>query len=153
VIIVLVIIGIAYFYSKSTNRATGPSPSAPPPSSSPSVTSEPGGQPGNKPSNQDQNQMTAPTAPEPSSPSQAAVSPVTIENFAFSPANLTIKKGDTVIWTNKDSAPHQVASDDGKFQGPSLSKGQVYSFTFNETGVFPYHCAVHPTMKAAITVQ
>jgi amicyanin len=90
-------------------------------------------------------------------PSPAANQPsgaVTIQNFAFSPADLKIKKGDTVTWTNEDSAPHQIASDTtGKFQGPSISKGQTYSFTFNDTGTFPYHCVIHPMMKATITVE
>lgn len=97
---------------------------------------------------------TNPAASAPSPTTNQAATAVTIQNFAFSPASLTIKKGETVTWTNKDSAPHQIASDmAGKFQGPSISNGQTYSFTFNETGSFPYHCAIHPMMKATITVQ
>jgi amicyanin len=94
---------------------------------------------------------SAATVPSPTT--NQAAGAVTIQNFAFSPASLTIKKGETVTWTNQDSAPHQIASDNGKFQGPSFSKGQTYSFTFNDTGTFPYHCTIHPMMKATIVVQ
>lgn len=96
----------------------------------------------------------SPAATAPAPTSNQATGAVTIQNFAFSPASLTIKKGETVTWTNKDSAPHQIVSDTaGKFQGPSISSGQTYSFTFNETGTFAYHCSIHPMMKATITVQ
>lgn len=98
-------------------------------------------------------QMPQSQTPSQQTPSQANTSMVTIENFAFSPSNVTIKKGNTVTWTNKDSATHQIASDTGAFQGSAISQGQTYSFTFNDTGTFPYHCAIHPTMKGTITVQ
>ena len=102
-----------------------------------------------------------PATPSPSSSATKTPSPatgqvagaVTIQNFAFSPAEITIAKGETVTWTNEDSSPHQIASDNGKFQGPSFSKGQTYSFTFNDTGAFPYHCAIHPMMKGNIVVK
>lgn len=84
---------------------------------------------------------------------KAGATTVTVKNFAFSPATLQIKKGDTVTWTNEDSAPHQIASDTNAFQGTSMSQGQTYSFTFNTAGNFPYHCAIHPSMKGMITVQ
>jgi len=76
---------------------------------------------------------------------------VAIQNFAFDPADLAVKAGDTVTWTNNDSAPHQIKSD--VFNSPSLSKGQTFSFTFQNAGTFDYSCAIHPSMKGRIIVR
>jgi len=79
---------------------------------------------------------------------------VSISNFAFNPVGLSIKKGDTVIWTNDDSTQHTVTSDSGSELGSQLlSNGQIYSHTFNNAGTFNYHCSVHSFMGAKITVQ
>jgi plastocyanin len=97
--------------------------------------------------------QTPPPSP-PSTPSQPAKTyEVTIQGFAFSPFDLKINKGDTVIWTNKDSAPHTVTSDSGnELASDSLSNGQTYSHTFNQAGTFNYHCGVHLSMKARVEV-
>jgi plastocyanin len=76
---------------------------------------------------------------------------VKIQNFAFDPGTLTVKKGTTVTWTNNDSAPHQIKS--ATFNSSQLSKGQAFSFTFNETGTFDYSCSIHPSMLGKIIVQ
>jgi len=75
-----------------------------------------------------------------------------IKNFAFTQENLTIKKGTTVTWTNNDDLPHTVTTDVGGASSPTLSKGTLYSFTFDTIGNFGYHCAFHPSMKAMIKV-
>jgi len=67
---------------------------------------------------------------------------------------LTIKEGDTVVWTNMDSMSHTIKSDSGsELSSNSLSNGQTYSHTFNSVGTFNYHCSIHPSMKAKIIVQ
>jgi amicyanin len=79
---------------------------------------------------------------------------IQIKNFAFTPATLTIKAGDTVTWTNKDSMAHTVTSDSGsELDSSSLVQGASYSHTFNTPGEYDYHCAVHPSMTAKIIVQ
>jgi len=79
---------------------------------------------------------------------------VQIQNFAFSPSSLTIKVGDTVTWTNKDTATHTVTSDSGgELSSPSLNKGETYSHQFASAGVYDYHCTHHPSMKAKIIVE
>jgi plastocyanin len=83
-------------------------------------------------------------------------SAITVKNFAFTPADLTVIKGTTVTWTNEDSAPHQIASDTGdavSFSGSSMSPGQTFSFKFDAAGTFPYHCAIHSSMHGTITVK
>jgi plastocyanin len=79
---------------------------------------------------------------------------VQISGFAFSPKNITVKKGTTVTWTNKDSAVHNVTESDSQ-DGPksgSLSQGQSYSFTYNSAGTFNYECTIHPGMTGTVTV-
>ncbi len=83
------------------------------------------------------------------------VDKVTIADFAFSPAKISVKKGSTVTWTNQDSVKHNIspdnASDDFK-ASELLGKGESYSFTFNKVGTYTYHCTPHPTMKASVEV-
>lgn len=78
---------------------------------------------------------------------------VTIKNFAFAPASITVKKGTTVTWTNEDSAEHNAFSaQDGGPKGRLLSKGESYSFTFDKVGTYSYICEPHPHMKGTVTV-
>jgi|SRR3989338_3673399 len=78
---------------------------------------------------------------------------IEIDNFAFSPSVLNIKQGETVTWINNDDAPHTVTSDaDNELNSGTLSKGESYIHTFNEIGVFDYHCRIHPLMKAKVIV-
>jgi plastocyanin len=92
--------------------------------------------------------------PATSGTTPSATSSVTIQNFAFSPAAITVKKGTTVTWTNKDSTTHTVTETDGQ-KGPdsgNLANGKTYSFTFDTVGTFKYHCAIHPDMLGTVTV-
>ncbi len=78
---------------------------------------------------------------------------VDIEDFSYKTKTLSIKKGDTVVWTNKDSAGHTVTSDSGnELDSSPLNRGASYSHTFTETGTFDYHCKPHPYMKGTIIV-
>jgi len=87
-----------------------------------------------------------------------ATNSVTIQGFAYAPANITVKKGTTVTWTNQDQVDHNVVSDDNQPAGgpptdnPLLNKGQSYQFTFNTAGTFHYHCTPHPYMQAVVIV-
>ena len=83
--------------------------------------------------------------------STAGGNSVAIQNFSFSPAVLAVKVGDTVTWTNNDSAPHQIKSD--TFNSQQLARGQTFSFTFQAAGTFDYSCAIHPSMKGQVVVQ
>lgn len=84
--------------------------------------------------------------------SHAAAHDVTIENFAFSPADLTIDAGQTVTFTNADGAPHTATATDGSFDTGRLNKGESASLTFSTAGTYAYACAFHPMMKGTITV-
>ena len=77
-----------------------------------------------------------------------------IQNYKFSPAALTVAVGDTVKWTNMDTAPHTVTVTSGpvKFNSGNLAKGESFSYTFTKAGTYAYYCAVHPDMTAKVTV-
>ncbi|MFI9810983.1 cupredoxin domain-containing protein [Saccharothrix variisporea] len=87
-------------------------------------------------------------------PAATAAHQVNIVGYAYSPANITVNVGDTVTWTNQDTAPHNVVVTSGpeKFTSPTLQKGQSYTFTFTKAGSYQYYCSVHPDMKASVTV-
>lgn len=87
--------------------------------------------------------MTQPTPTTTAQPTPAAVA-VEIKGFTFNPATITIPKGTTVTWTQKDSAPHTVTTD--IFDSDGLSQGQAFSYTFNQAGTFEYRCTIHPSI-------
>ena len=79
---------------------------------------------------------------------------VTLSNFAFSPASLNIKVGDTVTWINKDAVMHTVVSDTaGIFESGNLAQNATFSYTFTSAGTFKYHCSIHPSMTGTIIVK
>jgi plastocyanin len=78
---------------------------------------------------------------------------VTIDNFSFTPQEITVKAGATVTWVNQDDVPHTVASNDKKFKSKALDTGDKFSFTFNDPGTYEYYCSVHPKMTAKVTVK
>jgi len=110
----------------------------------------------------------APTTPEqpvtpqiPSEQPAAQQAPseqtVTIANFAFTPASLTVTAGTTVTWVNNDSVPHKIVADDSSnlpgLSSENLSQGDSYSFTFSTPGTFNYYCQIHPSMKGTVVVS
>ena len=97
--------------------------------------------------------MTATTVSSTKATGASHVS-VAIQNYAFSPSALSISQGTTVTWTNHDVAPHTVTVSSGpvKFSSPTLQQGQSFSYTFTTPGTYAYYCAVHPDMRASVTV-
>ena len=97
---------------------------------------------------------SAATATPGSTPSTAPKSAsVTIKDFEFTPATVTITVGGTVKWTNDGPSAHTVSADDGSFDSGDLSQGKTFSHTFQSAGTFAYHCGIHPFMKASVVVQ
>jgi plastocyanin len=78
---------------------------------------------------------------------------VSIQGFAFNPTPLTIQVGDTVTWTNLDSAPHTSTSATGVWNSGTLTKNQSFSFTFTQAGTYAYLCNIHTSMTGSIIVQ
>jgi plastocyanin len=85
-----------------------------------------------------------------------ATGSIDINNMMFTPSQITIAKGGTVTWTNNDSTAHTVTDDLSNVDGPAsgdIQPGSTYSFTFNKTGSFQYHCSIHPYMRGTIVVK
>jgi plastocyanin len=100
---------------------------------------------------------SSPTA-APATPTEAASpaeggSDVSIVDFAFDPAELTVAIGDTVTWTNTGSATHTVKWQDGTPGSEQLESSLTYERTFEAAGSFPYVCGIHSQMTGTITVE
>jgi Icc protein len=95
----------------------------------------------------------APAAAAQQSAAPSGTVAATIDNFAFSPKELTVKSGTTVEWTNKDDTPHTVTSNDGVFGSGALDTNQKFKYTFAKPGKFPYYCKLHPKMIGTVIVQ
>ena len=77
---------------------------------------------------------------------------VTIDNFTFQPAQLTVKVGTTVTWKNHDDIPHTIVSA-GKFRSKTLDTDDSFTFTFTAAGDYKYFCSLHPHMTGMIKVE
>jgi OOP family OmpA-OmpF porin len=88
-------------------------------------------------------------APAPAAAPAAGPAQVSISNFTFVPATLTVARGTTVTWVNKDGSTHTVKFPDGDRK---LAGGQSYSMTFNQPGEFSYICGIHPSMSGKVVV-
>ncbi len=88
-----------------------------------------------------------------SAQTQVEPNTVLIENFKFSTQNLTVKKGTTVTWQNKDTAKHDINfADESIADSELLNKDKTFQHTFDSLGEFEYSCTPHPFMKAKVTV-
>src|SRR2546429_6494006 len=100
-------------------------------------------------------QSAAASSPHPAASSSAqpslnagpvAASSVTIANFAFSPAVITVKAGTAATWTNMDQDAHTVAIK-GAPVSPALQNADAFTHTFDQAGSFSYICSIHPLMR------
>ena len=79
---------------------------------------------------------------------------ITIDNFSFAPATLTVPAGTEVTWVNHDDIPHTVVSEDkATFTSRALDTDEKFSFTFSKPGTYTYFCSIHPKMTAQVIVQ
>jgi plastocyanin len=78
---------------------------------------------------------------------------VTIQNASFVPASMNVTVGTTVVWINKANATQDVVSDNGLFNSGNLSNGMSYNYTFNQSGTYPYHSSINPSMTGTIIVS
>jgi plastocyanin len=78
---------------------------------------------------------------------------VSIANFMFTPAEIKIAPGESVIWTNDDGAPHGLVYEDGAKGMDLLLPGASFSRQFDRPGTYDYSCAVHPYMTGRVVVR
>jgi plastocyanin len=85
-------------------------------------------------------------------PAAAAGTEVNIDNFAFTPNELTVKAGTTVVFGNHDDIPHSVVGSNGEFHSKALDTDDSFAFTFPKAGTYAYSCGLHPRMQGKIIV-
>ena len=68
---------------------------------------------------------------------------VIIDQFQFINRTVTVQQGTTVVWINNEGVKHTATDDDNLFNSGSMGQGDVYSFTFDQPGEFPYYCRFH----------
>ena len=78
---------------------------------------------------------------------------VAIADFAFSPDTITVAAGGEVTWNNDDPTDHTVTSIDGTFGSDALGSDDSFSIRFDDPGVYPYRCAIHPDMRGQVKVE
>ena len=88
-------------------------------------------------------------------PATQSVAGVKIDNFNFSPKELTVSVGTTVTWQNADDVPHTATSKDDPqtFDSGAIDTDEKYSFTFKKAGKYAYYCKVHPHMTGVVIVK
>ena len=88
--------------------------------------------------------------------SAAAAAPakhtVTIADMRYEPAVLTVKKGDSVTFVNKDIFPH-TATAAGQFDSRTIEPQKKWTYRATRAGEFPYICTLHPNMKGTLKVE
>ena len=87
-----------------------------------------------------------------SAPAAAETHTVRMEGVAFVPETLTIRRGDVVVWVNKDVFPH-TATAQKEFDSGNIAPDQSWKYTATKAGIYPYLCTLHPTMKGTLVVK
>lgn len=79
---------------------------------------------------------------------------VTIKDYIYKPATITVPKGTTLTFTNQDSTAHTATSkESGVFESGPIETGKSARVTLGTSGTFTYYCLFHPFMKGTITVE
>ena len=94
--------------------------------------------------------MTTGAAAEAAKP---ATHTITIEGTAFTPAELTVKPGDRIVWVNRDPYPHTATSEASGFDSRPIAPEKSWTYVARKKGDFPYTCAIHPSMKGTLHVK
>jgi plastocyanin len=144
----------------TTTTTTSPDPVVPPTDPATTPVDQGKGKPADS-GNDAPDQQPAAAAPAPpavtvSSPKNkahaSASASVTMGDFFFSPASVTVAVGDTVTWHNTGQAPHTATANDGSFDTGTINAGGSGSHTFSSAGTFSYICTIHPNMKGTVRV-
>ena len=77
---------------------------------------------------------------------------VVMQATSYAPTALTVKRGDTIVWVNKDPFPHTVTSA-GAFDSKSIAAGSSWTYKARKAGEYAYTCTFHPNMKATLRVE
>ena len=89
----------------------------------------------------------------PQTTNSVSANTIRIKNFAFDPANITVKAGSIVRWVNGDAVPHRIQFDDKHISAFILAPSESWSQKFDVPGIYPYICLIHPEMHGTVTVE
>jgi amicyanin len=81
---------------------------------------------------------------------------VVMKSLAFNPSVVRANTGQSVVWINHDSAPHNVIYVSGpRFASsrPVMRPGQRFSIKLTQAGTIHYFCSIHPFMHGTIVVS
>jgi plastocyanin len=92
-------------------------------------------------------------APAESAGAAPGTSVVTIEQMRFNPPILTVRRGDRVVWVNKDLVPHTVSATSKAFESHSIAPNASWNYVARTRGNFAYGCEFHPTMHGTLIVR
>jgi len=93
----------------------------------------------------------ASSAPQVSQP--PATHTITIENMRFTPEALSVRRGDRVVWINKDLFPHTATAKAKEFDSGSIAAEGSWTYVADKPGEHAYVCTFHPTMAGMISVR
>ena len=80
----------------------------------------------------------------------AADATIAIDNFTFSPTPLTVARGTTVSWMNRDDIPHAIYCPALSLRSQPLETNDIFRHRFDQAGTFDYICSIHPNMRGRI---
>lgn len=87
--------------------------------------------------------------------STAGATIIFVRAFAYLPPQVHVKAGENVAWVNcePDGVPHTATADDRAWDSGLLPTPEAFVRAFPAAGSFPYHCTLHPSMKATVIVD
>ena len=77
---------------------------------------------------------------------------MTIDGASFSPVDLTVAVGESIVWVNGDPYPHTATARTGGIDSRTIASGKSWKYTANTKGDFPFVCTLHPSITGAIHV-
>ena len=95
----------------------------------------------------------ASAAPAPPGISIVEGNPKDAKTWGFRPADITIKVGTTLAWSNKGGQIHSVSANEGAFDSGNLNPGTTWKFQFKAPGDYAYGCTPHPWMTGIVRVR
>lgn len=83
---------------------------------------------------------------------ERATHTVVIDGLKYEPETVTVKRGDSVVWVNKDPFPHTVTAA-GAFDSARIAAGKSWKYTPRKRGDYRYLCTLHPNMQGTLKVE
>ncbi len=75
---------------------------------------------------------------------------IEIRSFKFVPSAPMVRRGDVIVWINKDIVPHSATADDNSWDTGRINAGEQIEMVADAKMFERYHCEFHPTMAARL---